>query len=149
MKLTRFILFMSVAMLVTSCNFFKKQKLFSKDVDTLLTQSPAMVEAVEDTVEIEQIVAETEPVDLYNEPRIGYSTDRYYMIVGSFLSEKLAMKYANTILDMGYKPQVIYSSSSGYYRVSAKSYTDFKTAVSDIPVFREAVTNRAWVHVKK
>ncbi|QQS50460.1 MAG: SPOR domain-containing protein [Bacteroidota bacterium] len=149
MKLTRFILFMSVAMLVTSCNFFKKQKLFSKDVDTLLTQSPAMVEAVEDTVEIEQIVAETEPVDLNNETRIGYSTDRYYMIVGSFLSEKLAMKYANTILDMGYKPQVIYSSSAGYYRVSAKSYTDFKTAVNDIPVFREAVTSRAWVHVKK
>lgn len=43
-----------------------------------------MVEAVEDTVEIEQIVAETEPVDLNNETRIGYSTDRYYMIVGSF-----------------------------------------------------------------
>lgn len=58
------------------------------------------------------------------------------------------MKYANTILDMGYKPQVIYSSSAGYYRVSAKSYTDFKTAVNDIPVFREAVTSRAWVHVK-
>ncbi len=150
MKLTRFVLFMTVAMLVTSCNFFKKQKLFSKDVDTLLSQSPAMVDAVEeDTVEIEQIVAETEPVDLDKETRIGYSSDRYYMIVGSFLSEKLAMKYAKTILDMGYTPQVIYSSNAGYYRVSAKSYNDFKTAVNDIPVFRDAVTNRAWVHVKK
>jgi hypothetical protein len=50
---------------------------------------------------------------------------------------------------MGYSPQVIYSESQGYYRVSAQSYDNYTTAINDISSFRGSVTSRAWVHVKK
>jgi hypothetical protein len=128
---------------------FKKDKMFSKNVDTLLNKPTAVVKQLPDSNKIETIVAETEPIDLNKQPIIGYTSDKYYMVVGSFLSEKLALRYAHTILDMGYQPQVIYSSSLGYYRVSVKSYTDLNTALSEMPGFRSSITGRAWVHIKK
>ena len=151
MRLIKYFFLFSFVLLFASCKFFKKQKMFSKDVDTLLLQEPKveLAQLPADTVEIEKIIQETEPVVVQKETIIGYSSDRYYMVVGSFLSEKLAAKYANTLLDMGYQPHVIYSSYDGYYRVSAKSYNSFQVAINDIPSFRSSVTNRAWVHVKK
>jgi hypothetical protein len=151
MKAFKYLLLIVFVTSLSSCKFIKKQKLFSKGVDTLLTQPVGVVETapMADTQEIVQIVQEMEPVKIVNETGVGYTSDSYYMVVGSFLSEKLAMKYAKTILNMGYQPQVIYSASTGFYRVSAKSYTDFKTAINDIANFRSTVTNRAWVHVKR
>lgn len=148
MKILKYLLLVVFVASLSSCKLFKKEKVFSNEIDTLLTQPQPVIEPEIDSSEIVMIVQETEPVVLNQEPGIGYISDKYYMIVGSFLSKKLAMKYANTLLDMGYKPQVIYSASKGYYRVSAQSYTDITTAVNDISSFRASVTNHAWVHVK-
>ena len=147
MKLIKYFLLFSLIFVFTSCKLFKNKKGFSKSVDTLLIQEPVAIPT--DTIEIEPIVQETEPEIVRRETIIGYTSDRYYMIVGSFLSEKLALKYANTLLEMGYQPQVIYSNYVGYYRVSAKSYENFQVAINDIPNYRSSVTNRAWVHVKR
>jgi hypothetical protein len=150
MKKVNFIVIVAIVYSLSSCNLFKSEKKAISSPDTLITQSPKIVKPeIKDTVKIETIVQETEAVVVKTEPGIGYTSDKYYMVVGSFLSEKLALKYATTILDMGYDPQVIYSTSQGYYRVSAKSYNDYQTAISDISNFRGTVTNRAWVHVKK
>ena len=148
MKPLKYLLFIVFVVSISSCKTSKKEKLYTKEVDTLLSQTPKIVELAVDTSEIVMIVQETEPVMVKSEPVMGYTSDKYYMIVGSFLSEKLAVKYANTVLDMGYQPNVIYSSEQGYYRVSAQSYNDKSTAVSDISSFRSSVTNHAWVHVK-
>jgi hypothetical protein len=149
MKTFKFIAITLVVLLLSSCKFFKQQKWFSKDVDTLLTYTEEVVDTTTiDSMNIETIVQETEPV-VTTQSGYGYGSDGYYMVVGSFLSEQLANKYARKIQEMGYRPQIIYSNSSGFYRVSAKSYTDFKIAVDDINNFRDNVTPRAWVHVKK
>lgn len=149
----RIVSYLSLILLVvslSSCKFFKKQKLISNGPDTLLVQ-PQIVKATPmvDTTELVQIVQEVEPQVIVSNPVIGYSSDRYYMVVGSFLSEKLANNYAKTILDMGYQSNVIYSNVDGFYRVSAQSYNDMTTAVNDIKDFRANVTSHAWVHVKR
>jgi lipoprotein NlpI len=148
MKTLRLLAVLMVVFSLSSCKFFKQQKWFSKDVDTLLTAQDATLEP--DTVmpEIETIVQETEPVKT-GQATYGYGNDQYYMVVGSFLSEQLANKYAQKMVSLGYNPQIVYSSSLGFYRVSAKSYTDYNTAINDIPDFRDDVTPRAWVHIKK
>ncbi|HBH48692.1 MAG TPA: hypothetical protein DDX98_08625 [Bacteroidales bacterium] len=150
MRILNLMMLCVIVLSLSSCKkLFKKDKLVDKSVDTVLTQSPKVIkEQAKDTTEIVTIVEETEPVKP-SAPGVGYTSDRYYMVVGSFLSEKLAMKYAKTILDMGYSPQVIYSESQGYYRVSAQSYDNYTTAINDISSFRGSVTSRAWVHVKK
>ena len=153
MKVLRILILVALVMSMASCKFFKSKpdKMLSNDVDSLLNQPVEIVEEEpeEEPAEIVTLVEETVPVDITQEPKTGYGSNRYYMVVGSFLSEQLANKYAKTLQDMGYDPQVLYSSSYGYYRVSAKSYDNFSVAVNDISSFRGSVTNRAWVHVKK
>lgn len=160
MKLIKqFPIIIIVTMILSSCNFFEDHvPLFKKNSDTLLNKEiPEILPkdtATKDSVKIETIVQETEPI---TEPaemsasatQFGYSNDKFYMVVGSFLTESYAQKYAEKILQMGYEPQIIQSPYQDYYRVSARSYNDYKLAVNDISSFRNNVTPRAWVHVKK
>jgi hypothetical protein len=126
---------------MSSCNYFKKHRLFSKDVDTILDMT--MQEPTPLITDTTPIV--TEPV--YQEP-VAITTDKYFMIVGSFQNQNLANLYAEKIRQQGYQSQVI-EASNGFYRVSAKSYGNFKQGVSEIDDFRSSVTERAWLHVKR
>lgn len=152
MKTLSFIVITALFFSLGACKTFKEKKLFSKDVDTLTSYVDDIVEEpAVDTMEIESIVEETEEAFVEpatTEPTVGYTSDRYYMIVGSFFSEQLANKYATKMLDLGYSPLVIYSPTKHYYRVAAQSYNDYTTAINDINVFRNNVSPRAWVHVK-
>jgi cell division protein FtsN len=127
---------------MSSCNYFKKHRLFSKDVDTVLDMT---------IQEPTPMVADTTPVipePTYQEPVPTRSTDKYFMIVGSFQNQNLANLYAEKIKQMGYQSQVM-DASNGFYRVSAKSFSNFKQGVSEIDNFRSSVTPRAWLHVKR
>ena len=133
------------------CNYFKKHRLFSKDVDTILDMT---IEEPETTVvpepdTMQYMIEETytEPV-IEDEPLYPGTSGRYFMIVGSFQNQNLARIYAEKIQQMGYQTQVI-EGPNGFYRVSAKSYDDFRQGVSEIEEFRTAVTEHAWLHVKK
>jgi hypothetical protein len=149
MKTLRLFAIIMIVASLSSCKFFKQQRWFSKDVDTLLTVEEELP-VPDDTLQIETIVQETEPIaSTSGQTTYGYGNDKFYMVVGSFLSEQLANKYAQKMQELGYQPQIIYSNSQGFYRVSAKSYNNFASAVGDISNFRDNVTPRAWVHVKK
>jgi hypothetical protein len=150
MKTLRLAFVLMIAISLSSCKYIKQQKWFSKDVDTLLNTEPTpVVDTIADSTQIKTIVQETEPVVTSAATTYGYGIDNFYMVVGSFLSEQLANKYARKIQELGYQPQIIYSKSQGFYRVSAKSYSDYASAIGDIAGFRDKVTPRAWVHVKK
>jgi hypothetical protein len=126
---------------MSSCNYFKKHRLFSKDVDTILDMT--MQEPTSLVTDTTPIVSE--PV--YQEP-IASTNDKYFMIVGSFQNQNLANQYSEKIRQMGYQSQVI-EAPNGFYRVSAKSYTNFNQGVSEIDDFRSSVTERAWLNVKR
>jgi hypothetical protein len=139
-----------VLMSLQSCKYLKEQKWFTKDIDTIANQLIDTSTIKADTAQVPTIVQETEPMQQnYSEPGFGYTSDKYYMIVGSFLSKPFAEKYAKKMQNKGYNPQIIYSSSQGFYRVSAKSYTDLSSAKADMSNFRDGVTPRAWIHIKK
>lgn len=144
-----------IVLFAMSCDkgFIKSNKVGKDAVLQTMDTSVTIIEEEVDTVaEIETIIQETEPIVEPLEAQTaseGYGNDRFYMVVGSFLSETLAQKYAQKMLDKGYQPQVIFSNTMGFYRVSAQSYEDYTLAVNDIQNFRNNVTPRAWVHVKK
>jgi len=146
-----FLLFMGI-LLLGSCNYLKKHRLFSRDVDTVLDmtlEEPAPI-GVDTATMVEEPIPEPvieEPV-IEPMPTVGYGKDRYFMIVGSFQNPNLAEKYAEKIRQMGYVSQVI-EANNGFYRVSAKSYNDYRTGVSEIELFRETVASNAWLHVRK
>jgi hypothetical protein len=136
---------------LSSCKYLEKHRLFSKDVDTLLDAevTKQVNNQVIDTTPIitEPTVAPvTQPVK--QQPSFGYGADKYYMIVGSFQNQNLAEKYAEKIQQKGYQTQII-ESTNGFYRVSAKSFSDFKTGIGELPDFKSNVTTNAWLHVHK
>jgi hypothetical protein len=136
---------------LSSCKYLEKHRLFSRDVDTLLD---AEVSKPENNQLIDTTPIITEPTvapvsqPVAKQVVFGYGSDKYYMIVGSFQNQNLAERYAEKIQKMGYQTQIIESSGS-FYRVSAKSYSDFKTGISELEDFRSNVTSRAWLHVHK
>jgi hypothetical protein len=153
MKLSvSFLLFVGI-LLLGSCNYLKKHRLFSRDVDTVLDMTLDETEPI--VVDSSAFIVEepvAEPVIVEPPVRatatVGYGANKYYMIVGSFQNENLAEKYAEKMLQMGYASQVI-EADNGFFRVSAKSYSDFRTGVNDIETFRATVASRAWLHVKR
>jgi hypothetical protein len=129
-------------LMMSSCNYFKKHRLFSKDVDTVLDMT---------IQEPTPLVADTTPIpaeQVYQEPAPEPVKGKYFMIVGSFQNKNLANLYSEKIRQKGYQTQVI-EASNGFFRVSAKSFTNFQQGVSEIDDFRSAITERAWLNVKK
>lgn len=153
MKLSISLLLFVGILLLSSCNYLKKHRLFSRDVDTVLDMTLDETEPIE--IDSSAFIIEEPIVEpVIEEPpvqavaTVGYGVNKYYMIVGSFQNPNLAEKYANKIQQMGYDSQVI-EANNGFFRVSAKSYSDFYTGVNEIETFRATVASRAWLHVKK
>jgi hypothetical protein len=145
------ILFIFAGMLaMSSCKYLEKHRLFSKDVDTLLdaeVSKPIANTAIDTTPIISEPPPPVSP-PVARQPGFGYGSDKYYMIVGSFQNQNLAEKYAEKIQQMGYQTQII-ESNGGFYRVSAKSFSDFKTGINELEDFRTNVSAKAWLHVHK
>ena len=139
---------------MSSCKYLEKHRLFSKDVDTLLDAevSKQVNNQIIDTTPIisehPAAPAPHPPPSVAKKAAYGYGPDKYYMIVGSFQNQNLAERYAEKIQQNGYKTQII-ESTNGFFRVSAKSYSDFKTGIGDLENFRTDVTSKAWLLVRK
>lgn len=140
MKTSKYLLLILVTLSLSSCKFFKDNKLFTNDVDSLVAETPEPIEAPPPVVEEPEPVIETPPPPVEGD---------YYMIVGCFLNEKYAQEYAQGVNAKGYQAKIVYSSSSGYYKVAAKSYLDYATGVSEIEQFRNEFPGNVWLYKKK
>ena len=137
---------------LSGCKYFENHRLFSKDVDTLLdvsVQEEAVAEAQTESM-LEMIEEEkVEPAPVAESPVVSYTSDgKYFMIVGSFQNQNLAVRYAEQVQAQGYQTQII-QASNGYYRVSAKSFSSYREGVNEITGFRDDLTPGAWLHVKQ
>ncbi len=133
------------SMMLSSCNYFKKHRLFSKDADSVLDmtiEEPKPM--IEDTTSM--LFEEVEQPEIRQTPT--HNNGHYFMIVGSFQNYNLAKLYSEKIQQMGYESQII-DASNGFHRVSAKTYNDFQQGISEIDDFRANITPGAWLHVKR
>lgn len=146
MKVALYLILLTGLFTFNSCKFFEKHRLFSRDIDTLLDADVAQKPVVADTTPVIEEPPAPPVTTQVSEPKTGYGSDKYYMIVGSFQNVNLANKYAEKIQKMGYQTQIL-ESANGFFRVSAKSYSDYKTGVSEIANFRSSVVASAWLHV--
>jgi len=146
------ILFVLLALFAScfySCKYLENHRSFSRDIDTILEAKNFKTPATDTAKAKNEEQAPMSAVNMPSQPTgFGYGNDKYYMIVGSFLNQNLAEKYAEKIQQMGYHTQIIQSANS-YYRVSAESYSNFKTGVNQIAEFREKIASKAWLHVRK
>jgi len=133
------------AVMVSSCSYLKKHRLFSKNADTVLDMTVEQPEPIiGDTTDI---LPEEVELPVSSEPTYADANNRYFMIVGSFQNYNLAKLYSQKIQEMGYQSEII-EASNGFFRVSAKSFSNFQTGISEIDNFRSSLTPGAWLHVK-
>jgi hypothetical protein len=136
-----------------SCKFIKT-KILSKKVDTLSVFNDTLAHEVPLDTSFRQepaSYAQTETqaeVNATQKKAASVSNARFYMIVGCFSVPENASRYAEKIRSMGYEGEII-SGHDGYQMVTAKSYDNFRTSISEIDQFRSDVTPNAWVFVKQ
>jgi hypothetical protein len=136
---------------ISGCSFYEKHRRFSKGVDTLLDLKNEISQTARiDTqkVKIEPPITTSKVEEPQQKTGFGYGDEKYYMIVGCFLNQNLAEKYAEKVQQMGYHTQII-QSTNGYYRVSAQSYHSFKEGKDQVADYREKTGSKAWLHVRK
>jgi len=142
MKKNAFLILLSGALLFSSCDYLKKHRLFSKNSDDVLDMTVAEPEPIaEDTTALYT-------QDIQQPVIPATSSDKYFMIVGSFQNQNLAKLYSEKIEQMGYRSEII-EASNGFYRVTAKSYNNFRQGINEIDDFRNSVTPGAWLHVRR
>ena len=144
------VLILIMPLALTNCKFFEKRTLFTKEVDTLL-EIPD--EPIEDTAVVVEMPEEPQPVAPMEAPekqvmKPQMNGDKYYMIVGCFLTPQYADAYSEKIGAMGYNTQII-SRPDGFNMVAAQSYNNFRDAVNDLSSFRSNVQVNSWVYVKR
>ncbi len=140
----------AVLLLMPSCKFIKS-KIFPKKVDTLSAYIDTVSEAQKvDSVLYQEMLkqAQQESQTLMQKGGDAVQYGQYYMIVGCFMVQENAQRYAEKIRGMGYDASII-TGPGGFQMVTVKSYNDFRASVSEINQFRAEITPNAWVYIKR
>jgi hypothetical protein len=136
-------------LLMPSCKFIKS-KIFPKKVDTLSAYIDTTTEAerVDSALYQEMLKqAQQESQAMAQQGSDAVQYGQYYMIVGCFMVQENAEKYADKIRGKGYNASII-TGPAGFKMVSVKSYNDFRESISEINQYRAEITPNAWVYVK-
>jgi len=125
------------------CKYFKKPSALT--VDTLAADTEQVDQGVPDSAFNYSGISETAPA-VNPAPATGTAQPgNYYMIVGCFVVPQNATNYAEKLRGMGYDAQII-RGNDRFQMVAARSYTSYKTSVSEIDKFRSEVSPNAWVY---
>jgi len=148
------ILFITI-LLFTSCGSLKKSvrnKKPSEPVKTVPAPAPVTVPApVEKKPEpapaapIREVVEKVVPVE-----RPAQTSQRYFVIIGSFRNPNNAKKYQTQISRDNFRSEIL-RSETGFYRVSVMATDDVEMARNEIRRIRKAYPkyNDTWLLIQK
>jgi hypothetical protein len=157
MLMKKILLYIVLAILITSCRYFEEKRLFSKKVDTLINYAEELDEQVEpDSLDaqigLEQVETETDiPVDSEEDmfqTKFTSSGNRYYIITGCFMIPDFAESYAEKMQNKGYNAEIILRDD-GYHMVSVRSFNDLSESKSALQTVRAELASNAWIYEKK
>ncbi|MCI4668681.1 MAG: SPOR domain-containing protein [Bacteroidia bacterium] len=94
----------------------------------------------DDSAEIENFPKTSKPIITNDKPE-----KKYYIIIGSFLSEKVATEKKSQLISLGYENADILISSKGRYRLSIQTYTDLTRATGELSFFQKNFDPEAWI----
>ena len=140
-----------------SCNFFKNRGLFGKKANTL-----AALLAQQDSIRVADSIrkvqeqlkaienAKSDSIRLAEEARqAAAKSDRYNIIVGSFITPEYAKVHAESYKQQGYDAKVFKMEGSNFELVSAESHQSLRKAVSRLEQFQDTIEIDAWIYVRK
>ncbi len=155
------ILLATVLLLAGGCKYFRKSS--QNTIDTLkadtavsldeLIDSASLYDAI-DNYRAEAAAAISTPpaappaVSPANPSYVSSSSNRYYMIVGSYTVTANAERMAGDLRAKGYDATIL-PGRDNIQMVSARSYATYQESINDIARFREEVSPEAWIYVRR
>ncbi|MFZ5942269.1 MAG: SPOR domain-containing protein [Bacteroidota bacterium] len=142
-----------LALLVSSCNLFKKPSMSQKEIDALITEKQNLEKQLqENNAMYEQQISD---IQKNSEQKIAdlqkqvekCGTGKYHVIVGSFKTPAYADEYAAKIRTLGYDGEVLTGKYS-FKLVTSSSHESLKSALAAMQKARESVSAKAWVYIE-
>jgi len=140
-----------------SCNFFKNRGLFGKKANTL-----AALLAQQDSIRVADSIrkvqeqlkaienAKSDSIRLAEEARqAAAKSDRYNIIVGSFITPEYAKGLAESYRQQGYDTKILKMEGSNFELVSAESHESLRKAILRLRAFQDTVEFDAWMFIRK
>ena len=148
-------LFITLALLFTSCEYFKKPAMNQEEIDALVTEKQNLEKQLqennamyEEQISEIQKSSEQKIAELQKQvEKCGTGSGKYHVIVGSFKTPAYADDYAAKIRSLGYDGDIL----SGKYQfklVTSSSHESLKAALAAMEKARNSISEKAWVYIE-
>jgi hypothetical protein len=142
-------LFLVVAIVSPGCNYLKKKGLLGKK-----RQMQEYIKQLEEAKKDDSAYYSSQLQQLKNESQARIDSLQsacdasytYYIVTGSFRNPSNAQAYANKMLDLGYKAEIILAPN-GFNMVSAFGCNTMKEAVNALTSLKTNVAEDTWMYV--
>jgi hypothetical protein len=140
-----------------SCKFLRNKGLFGKKEKTL-----EMLRAQQDSIRVADSIkqvqdqllalenARLDSVRLADEARLANEiTNKYNIIVGSFITPEYAKRLAEKYRQQGYDAKISKMEGSNFELVSAEAHENLNKAIVRLHQFQDTVEIDAWLYIKE
>ncbi|MEF8809505.1 MAG: hypothetical protein V5A47_01150 [Bacteroidales bacterium] len=155
MKKQLLLIFLLTGILIQSCDFFKKQDMFSNEPDSLLVYQKRRdslrfmdsIQTLRNRLSSlknrnQQILDSIRNETGRREPS-GY---KYHIIVGSFKNKEYLNSYNRYVQEKGFDTQIL-RNEYGFSLISVESFDSWRQAAKTLEEFRENFEETAWIYV--
>jgi hypothetical protein len=151
MKMKNLIGVLVLALLLSSCNLFKRPSMNQEQIDSMVAENTAMKAQVSGNKELEDQLALTRMQ--LDEAMMKLATceeaakSKVHIVVGAFKTASYADEYSTLLKNKGYEGKII----AGPYRfnlVTASSHESIRAALNALGPVRENVIETAWIYME-
>jgi hypothetical protein len=133
-------------LLVPSVRFWEKKStsLAIKAPDkkqNVVTIEPNNLEQPADSTSLKEAIVTDKKQALYYQEAIQPEANMYYIISGSFSSHENAQKYFNSLVEKGFKPEIL--EANGIFRVAKSRYSNRNRALKELERMRNEKPNES------
>lgn len=94
--------------------------------------------------------ARLDSIRISDEQRLAWeSTNKYNIIVGSFITPEYAKAYAEVYRNRGYNTRILKMKGSRFELVSAEAHESIRKAISRLKEFKDTVEIDAWIYINR
>ncbi len=140
-----------LALIVSSCNLFKKTSMTQEQIDAMVAENQALRAQASSSQDLEDQLALTRmQVDeamLKLAACEEAAKSKVHIIVGAFKNSAYADEYSAEIKQSGYEGRII-AGPYNFNLVSSGSYESIQAALNDLNSIRETVIYTAWLYIE-
>jgi hypothetical protein len=156
MKKTILLLMVGMIFLAPSCQFIKSHNPFGKKARIREQAIKMQMDSIRITDSLNFIAAQQQKERIRQDSlafvesqKSAESSQKYHIIVGSFLTPDYATAYSAFYSDKGYQSKIVDMTGGRFKLVAASSYDNMHDAWKALKGYRDTVEYEAWIYVSE